>query len=175
MANIADVKGSVDKTRANYRKLLALGEGVSSDEFAMTFEGNDDIRYLVQTTQLPALQREIIESFGPFGVQFNQQGKFKNAQDISISFKEVITGKAYTFLRDLVKNKTYMAIKISLLGESHTSSNAATSLLLEDCWIELEAVDLSVEDGGTLMRPSGTLHANWVSWVDDDQSVSIDM
>lgn len=175
MANISDVKGSIDKIRAGYRKLLALGEGVASDEFIMTFEGNDDMRYLVQSTQFPALAREMIESFGPHGVQFNQQGRYKNAQDLSISFKEVITGKVYEFLRDIIKEKKYVTIKIALTGESYTSSTPSNSLLLEDCWIELEAVDLSVEDGGTLFRPSGTIHANWVSYLDSDQSVTLAM
>lgn len=175
MANITGVKGAIPEIRAGYRKLLALGEGVVSDEFIMTFEDVTDIRYLVQTTQMPALQREVIESYGPHGVQFNQQGRYKNAQDIPISFKEVISGKIYEFVRDWVQNKKYLAVKLALTGESYTSSIPSNSLLLEDCWLELEGVDLSVEDGGTLMRPSGTLHANWLSFLDEDQSVTLSM
>lgn len=141
----------------------------------MTIEGNDDIRYLIQTSQLPALQREVIESYGPFGVQFNQMGKYKNAQDISISFKEVITGKVLEFLRDWLKNKKYYMVKLSLVSESQTSSITHTSVILEDCWIEIDASDLSVEDGSSLIRPAGTLHANWITWLDDDQSVNLTM
>lgn len=33
MANISDVGGNIPKIRAGYRRLLALGEGVASDEF----------------------------------------------------------------------------------------------------------------------------------------------
>ena len=108
MGNIFDVTGNVPKVKQGYKKLLGLGEGVSADEFIMSFEGNDDIRWLVQSTQLPALARENIESYGPIGVQFNQQGRFKNAQDISITIKETVKGHAYKFLRDLVKNKRYI-------------------------------------------------------------------
>lgn len=163
MANIYDVHGNVPKLKQNYKKLLGLGEGATSDEFIMTFEGNNDIRYLVQSTQLPALQREVIESRGPFGVMFNQQGVYKNAQDVSITFKETIKGHAYDFLRDLVMNKKYITIKLALAGESFPSGNNS-GIVLEDCWIELEGVDLSVEDSGTLVRPAGTIHANWVGY-----------
>ena len=48
------------------------------------------------------------------------------------------------------------------------TSNADVTWILEDSWIELEGVDLGVEDGATLIKPSGTLHVNWVSHFDDD-------
>ena len=166
MANISDVTGNVPWVKGSYRKLLGLGEGVASDEFFMTFEGNSNIRYLVQSTQIPPLTRETIESYGPQGVQFNQQGRFKNAQDIPITFKEVITGIAYQFLRDLVTNKKYITVDLQLAGESFVNGNEANSVRFEDCWIELEGVDLSVEDGATLVRPAGTIHANWIQWCD---------
>lgn len=173
MANITGNAGSISRIKSGYKKLLALGEGVSSDEFIMTFEGNDDVRYLVQSTQLPALMRENIESYGPHGVQFNQQGRFKNAQDVSITFKETIKGLAYQFLRDLVINKKYIKITLTLAGESFTSGNTNTAVNMEDAWIELEAADLSVEDGATLVRPAGTIHANWCDWC-DSTSTSVD-
>lgn len=168
MANIHDVQGNVPIVKRGYKKLLGLGEGVSSDEFIMEFEGNANMRFLVQSTQMPALMRENIESYGPLGVQFNQMGRFKNAQDISITFKETIKGHVYQFLRDLVMNKKYINIKLTTAGEAYLDGNSHTAVRLEDCWIELEAVDLSVEDGASLVRPSGTIHANWVSWCDDD-------
>ena len=170
MANIHDVYGNVSTIKKSYKRLLGLGEGVASDEFIMEFEGNSDVRFLVQSTQLPALMRENIESYGPFGVQFNQQGRFKNAQDISITFKETIKGHAYQFLRDLVKNKKYITIKLTTAGESFLGGNNYTGVLLEDSWLEIEGVDLSVEDGASLVRPSGTIHANWCGWCDDDSA-----
>lgn len=166
MANISDVHGNVPWVKGSYKKLLGLGEGIASDEFFMTFEGNANVRYLVQSTQLPALVRENIESYGPQGVQFNQQGRFKNAQDVPITFKETIHGYAYEFLRDLVTNKRYITVDLQLAGESFEGGNAPNSIRMEDCWIELEGVDLSVEDGATLVRPAGTIHANWIQWCD---------
>ena len=168
MANIHDVQGNVPVIKRGYKKLLGLGEGLVSDEFIMEFEGNSNIRFLVQSTQLPALMRENIESYGPQGVQFNQQGRFKNAQDISITIKETIKGHAYEFLRDLGTNKKYTTIKLTAAGESFLDGNPHAAVRLEDCWIEIEGADLSVEDGASLVRPSGTIHANWVSWCDDD-------
>ena len=173
MANISDVQGNISWIKSSYKQLLGPGEGVVGDEFIMTFEGNANVRYLVQTSQMPPLGRENIESYGPQGVQFRQQGRYKNAQDIPISFKETIHGYAYEFLRDLVKNKKYITVNLQLAGESYTGGNTSGTLRLEDCWIEIDGADLSVEDGTSLVRPSGTLHANWVSWCDDDTSTII--
>jgi len=175
MANISGVQGNVALVKKSYKKLLALGEGVSGDEFKMIIEGYPDLTYLVQTSQLPALMRENIESYGPHGVQFNQQGRFKNAQDVSITFKEVITGVAYAALREWVKEKKYLKVTIGLVGESFTTSNEHNTVVLEDTWIEMEGGDLSVEDGTTLVKPSGTLHANWVGWLDgESETISME-
>lgn len=167
MANITDVYGNIPKYKAGYKKLLGLGEGIASDEFIMTIENYPEIRWLIQATQLPALQRENIESYGPHGVQFNQAGKYKNAQDVTITIKETIKGYAYKFLRECVQNKTYLTIKLACTGESFTGGNGHTDVLLEDAWIEIDAQDLQVDDGTTLVRPSGTIHASWIGWVDE--------
>jgi ferredoxin-fold anticodon binding domain-containing protein len=123
----------------------------------------------VQSTQLPALKREMIESKGPHGVMFNQQGNFMNAQDITIAFKEVISGKALEALRSWVTNKEYLQITLALVSESQPESVYANSVVLEDAWIEIDAVDLSVDDTTVLVKPSGTIHGNWVTWPDEEQ------
>lgn len=174
MPNITGVKGNVKKIRHAYRKLVGLGEGAKADDFIMAIEGNADIRYLVQVSQLPAMQREPVETYGPFGVQFVQMGRYKNAVEVPITFKEIISGKVYEFLREKLKNKDYIEIQLALAGESYPSSIPANSIKMEDCWIELDGVDLSVEDN-TLVRPAGTLHANWISWLDDDANVTLSM
>lgn len=168
MPNISEVKGNVGLYKEGYKKFLSLGEGVSSDEFVMTIEGYENLRWLIQTTQIPPMVRENIESYGPHGVQFNQQGRFKNAQDVPFSVREVVSGEAYKALREIVKEKKYVKITLGLTGESMPTSNEDLTWVLEDCWIELEGVDLSVEDGATLIKPTGTIHANWISHFDDD-------
>lgn len=165
MANISTNSGNVPYIKTGYKKLLGLGEGVTGEEFLMEFENNSNIKFLVQSAQIPAVQRDNIESRGPLGVQFNQQGAYKNAQDITITIKEVVKGVAYAFIRDWVVNHRYLTVKLTLTGEKF-SANASTSWILEDCWIECEAAELSVEDSTTLVRPSITLHANWVGHED---------
>lgn len=170
MANIEGVTGNIPKVRHTYKKVLSYGEGVVSDEFIMVIEEYPDLRYLIQSTQIPALMRENVESYGPFGVQFNQQGRYKNAQDVPIAFKEVIAGHSYKAIRDWVKNKRYLTVRLGLAGESYPNSPGPLTWVFEDCWLELEGADLSVEDGASLVRPSGTLHINWVSHLDEDGS-----
>lgn len=167
MATLVDVLGNVPIIKKSWNRLLGLGEGMVGNEFIMTFEGNENARFLVQTTQFPALQRANVETFGPHGVMFRQQAWFQNAQDISVSFKETIKGHAYEYLRSMIKNKIYTTIKLAAAGESYLNGNPHAAVILYDSWIELDAVDLSVEDGTSLVKPSGTIHANWVSWCDN--------
>lgn len=169
MANISNVQQNVPLVKNSYKNLVSMGEGAKGDDFRMTVEGYQDLEFLVQSTQLPALKREMIESKGPHGVMFNQQGNLMNAQDITITFKEVITGKALEALRDWVKNKYYLQVTLALISESLPESVIANSVVLEDAWIEIDAVDLSVDDTTTLVKPSGTIHGNWVTWADEEQ------
>jgi hypothetical protein len=136
----------------------------------MTVAGYPDLTYLVSTVNLPALQRTVVETFGPHGIKVNQQGEFINAQDIPITFDEVISGLAYKNLREWVKDKKYLTVRLGLVSESQTTSSPSATVVCEDCWIELEAVELGNENTTAVVKPSGTLHANWVSWLDDDEA-----
>ena len=169
MPNISNVQQNVPLVKNSYKNLVSMGEGAKADDFRMTIEGYPDLEYLVQSTQLPALKREMIESKGPHGVMFNQQGNFMNAQDITIAFKEVISGKALEALRSWVTDKEYLQITLALVSESQPESVYANSVVLEDAWIEIDAVDLSVDDTTVLVKPSGTIHGNWVTWPDEEQ------
>ena len=168
MANISNVNNNIANVNGSYKKLLALGEGTKGDDFRMTIEGYSDLEFLIQATQLPELKREMIETYGPHGVKFNQIGKFINAGDMTITFKEVIDGVAYQFLREMIKEKKYLEINLALISESMPDSVQGTTCKMSDAWIEIDALDLSVEDGTTLVKPSGTIHYNWVSWLDDE-------
>lgn len=168
MANISGVEANIPLIKKSYKKFVALGERVTGNEFKMVIEDYPDLTYLVSTVQLPMMQREMVELYGPSGVKFMQQGRYINAQDVSITFEEVISGKMYEALRDWVKNKQYLKVTMGLVSESQTTSSEFTTVVMEDCWIELEGVDLSKEDGAAAIKPSGTIHANWIGWLDDE-------
>lgn len=167
MGNIAGVNENIGLVRKSYRKFVSLGEGATSDDFRMMVEGYPDLEFLIQATQLPPVKREPIEGFGPHGVGFTQQGRFVNVQEVPITFKEVLSGEVYKAVREWVLKKLYLRVTLALLGESEPQSNANNTVVLEDTWIELEGVDLSVEDA-TLVKPTGTLHVNWPSWLDPE-------
>ena len=69
----------------------------------------------------------------------------------------------------MVRNKEYGDIALALISESQPDSTPANTVVYEDAWIELDGVDLSVDDGAVLVKPAGTIHANWVNWLDDDR------
>ena len=169
MPNISNVQANIPLVKSSYRRFVSMGEGAKGDDFRMTIAGYSDLEFLVQITQMPEMKREMVEGFGPHGVQFKQQGKFLNAVDVPITFKEVVSGKALEALRDWVKNKYYLEVMLGLISESQEQSPVSATVRMEDCWIEIDGIDLSVEDGTTLVKPAGTLHTNWVSWLDDDQ------
>jgi hypothetical protein len=166
MSNITGVSQSIGLIKSSYKKYVSFGEKAVSSDYRMLIQQYPNLEYLIHATQLPELKREIIEDYGPHGVMFNQQGRYKNAVDITITFKEIITGEAYKCLRDWVRNKRYLDVWIGLMGESSPESNEHNTLLCEDVWCELDATDLSNEDNTTLIKPSGLLHVNWHSWVD---------
>jgi len=175
MPNIVGPSGNISPIKRLYKKWLSYGEKITGNEYKMSFDGYPDLNYLVTSSQLPALQREVVESYGPMGVKFNQMGRYVNAQDVPVGFSEVIEGKMYSALREIVRQKIYLDITIGLVSESQSTSSPFATVVLEDSWIELEGVDLSDEDGAALIKPAGTIHANWVSWVDEDgQTISIE-
>jgi hypothetical protein len=167
MSNIANVSHSMPLIKKSYQKLLSYGEGATSDDFRMTIEGYDDLEFLIQATQLPPIAREPIEGFGPHGVQFTQQGRYKNIAEVPITFKEVLSGVVYQMIRDWVLNKRYLYVVLGLIAESAPTSNPYTTIIMYDTWLELEGVDLSVEDA-TLVKPVGTLHVNWLDYLDEN-------
>jgi hypothetical protein len=158
-SNISNVKANIPFSKTSYKKFVSLGEKATGDAFKMVVEGYPDLEFLVSATQLPPLAREQVESYGPGGVKFVQQGRFKNAVDVTITFLETLQGHAYKAIRDWVANKKYLTVNLSLASEGGEAV-AGTAFTLEDTWIELDGVDLSTEDN-TVLKASGTLHANW--------------
>jgi len=175
MANISGVQANIPIIKQSYKKIVAYGEKVLGSEYKMEVEGYPDLTWLIASVSMPAMQREMVETVGPHGIKFNQMGKYINAQDVPITFDEVITGKALEALRDWVKNKKYLKVTLGLVSESLTTSNAATSVSMEDCWLECDAIELGNENSATVVKPTGTLHCNWITWLDDDESTTVSM
>jgi hypothetical protein len=159
-ANVALVKKSLNK-------FLSMGEKATSDDFRMTVEGYSELEFLIQTGQLPPIKREMVEIVGPHGMQVQQQGKIINAHEVPITFIETVSGAVLGVLRDWVKNKRYLTVTLAMLSEGDTQSSKAATVRFENCWIESDAIEFSVEDN-TPLKPAATLHVNWVSYFDED-------
>lgn len=173
MANFSGQTANIPLVKQSYKNLLALGEGANGADFRMVIEEYPDLEFLVQSTQWPGSTREMIESKGPHGVMANQQGNIKNAGDITIMFKEVVSGVVRRLCSDWVKNKKYLTINLALISESMPVSTDGTSCTMEDCWIEIDPSDLSVDDGAVLYKINGTIHYNWSdAWDAEFEPVS---
>ena len=169
MANISEVKESIALVKQSYQKWLALGEKAKGDDFRMEIEGYPELSMLIHATQLPEVKREPTEDYGPHGVKFQQQGRLINAGDITFTSMETVTGKALEALRDLVKNKKYVTIRIGCPSESVPDGAAPLTVEMEDCWIEMDPADLSREDNATL-KPAGTIHYGWPSYFNVEET-----
>jgi hypothetical protein len=161
-------KANIQKVKNKLKKTMALGESVKGSEFSVQIAGYPDLSLLISSTQMAPMQREGTERFVAFGAKVNEQGRFMNAQDITFTVEQVVSGASYRDLRKIIKNKEYVDIVIGLEGESF-ETNPENTVKLESTWIELEGADVSHEDGAVGIKTSGTFHANWVSWLDDEQ------
>ena len=178
------IPGNISLIRKSYKNNIAMGPAVNASAFRMIIHEYPKLEFLVQTTQIPELKREIIEAKGPLGVSFVSYGKPLNSGHITISFKEVISGACYKAIRDAVVNGKELSITLSLIPEENTLSVGsgpidlalsvpANNVDLTGCLIELDTVDLSVDEGSTMVKPNGTIHYSWLSWYDDDATKSI--
>jgi len=170
MGSISGVQANIPIIKRSYKKLVALGEKATGSEYVMEVEGYPDLTFLVSSVSLPGMQREVVETFGPHGVKVQQQGKYMNSQDVPITFDEVITGRSLAALRDWMTNKRYLRVTLGLVSESLTESDPNTTVVMEDCWIEIDATELGNENSTTVVKPTGTLHANWVDWFNENQA-----
>lgn len=162
MPKITGAQGNIDTFRQSYNKLVAKGEGLLGTDFKMTIENYPDITILVQSTQIPPFNREMVETYGPHGVRFLQQGNWNNAGEMPITFKEVIKGETYQMIRDWIVNKRYLKVTLEMSPESLPSGVPPLKFTMHDCWLNIDGVDLSVEDRAAIVRPAGTLYANFI-------------
>jgi hypothetical protein len=161
---------NVPLVKKSFNKFLAMGEKATSDDFRMVVAEYPDLEFLVQTTQMPPIKREMVEIIGPHGVQVQQQGKVINAHEVPITFIETISGEVLKTVREWVKEKKYLDFTLSLVSEAKTGSDTNSTVVFEKTWIESEGIELSVDDN-TPIKPSATLHVNWVTYLDADGAI----
>jgi len=154
---------NVPLIKSAFAGFVGLGEKAKADDFQMTIQGFNDLKFLVQTAQWPAIKREMVEITGPHGIQVKQQGKITNAHELPITFIETVQGHVLRDLRTWVKEKSYRQVTLKLLSEAQPNPNDYTSLLMDFCWFASEPVENSTEDNAPL-KVSGTLYVNWVSY-----------
>jgi len=160
MGSISGAVGNVNLLRETYKKMTALGEVVKGQDFRMQVEGYSDLEFLIQASTTPPLKREVVETVGPLGVKSIQQGRFMNEVEMQITFKEVLSGIAFGALKEWTREKQYRLVTLTLVSESDNTAIDEHTWEIDDCWIELDGADLSVEDAVPL-KPSGTLHGSY--------------
>jgi hypothetical protein len=141
-----------DIAKESYKKHVALGEKATTDVFWLSLEGNEDLKWLVQSSQIPQIGREIIEMFGPNGVQFKKWGRYKNIGELPITFLETIEGIVAKAVIEWV-----------LSGDARDATLEAFGLKwkLRDCILEIDGTEMNYEDN-TLVKPAGTLHVGFI-------------
>lgn len=163
MPKITGAQGNVGLFADSYNTHVSKGEGLIGTDFILEIEGYEDNATLIQAFQMPPVMREMIESYGPMGVRFLQAGNYNNAAEIPITFKEVIKGDVYKMVRDWCAEKKYLKCKLKATPESLKGKGSKPhEWVLHDCWLNIDGVDLSVEDRAALVKPAGTLHANFI-------------
>jgi hypothetical protein len=172
-AGLDNITANLDLIRTSYKNTVAMGPAVNGAAFRMIIREYPKLEFLIQATQLPELKREMIEATGPFNIKFRQYGEVQSCGQVTISFKEVISGKCYEAIRKIVLEAKPVSITLALLPEENAESVPANTVDLKDCLIEFDAVDLSVEEGASMVKPTGVIHYSWLSWHDVEPTKSI--
>jgi hypothetical protein len=162
MTTISNVVANIDLLRTSFDNAVALGESARAQDFSMKVVEYSDLTWLIQALTIPSIKREVVETVGPFGVRWIQQGRFINEIEMAITFKDVVNGIALQALQNWSENKRYLTVAIALKSESEGEATDKDIAYWEisDCWLELDGADLSVEDAVPL-KLSGTLHGSY--------------
>lgn len=156
-----NAKGNNNFMRAKFMRHRAVGERAIAAHFDMSVSGHPNLNVKIAATQLPGMERELIESFGSMGVGSNFQGNLKNTGEITVAIEETIYGDTLKELQGIVFGKEYVDVKISMTPEEFLGVPSFSVKLLE-CSIACEAVDLASESVTELVKPSVTFRYNWI-------------
>lgn len=153
----------LSKQKTTFASFANLGAAAKADDFRVKIDDiTDDIGLLIQGFQIPEMKRELVETYGPHGVKIQQQGKFLNSGDIQLTFREVVTGKVLAALKAWCTGRLYKKVILTVTPEDEVDNTLTVDM--EHCWFEMDPSDMSVEDGTQQLKPTGTLHYNWVGW-----------
>ena len=159
-----NAKGNKNFIKEKFLKGRALGERANASHFSMKVKGYPGLDYRIASTQLPALERELIESYGPMGTNSNYQGNLKNAGELTVVIEETIDAKAMKDLIDIIDNKKYVDIEVAMTPED-TSGAPSMTAKLSECSLACEAADLANESVTEFVKVSVTFRYNWVERV----------
>ncbi len=156
--------GNLPLLKNSLNEFVALGHKQLSSDFIFTMQGFEDIKTLVQAIQIPVVGRNPVELYAPYGVKFQQQGSADTAGEMPITFVETVHGDIYQRLRDSSRKRLYWNANLTMSCEELPGSTAPLSFNIYNCWIKLDAADLSTEDQNTALKPSGTLYYSWFDY-----------
>ena len=153
--------GHIDVLKKSFQSRIALGNPAISAEFKLTIPEYPDLSVLATNISVPALKRAVVETFAGMGVKFIAQGGFDNAYESPVTFQEVEAGNLYKALKDWVGNKKYLDITVALVSEEHPDGIPDHTFVINECWLEMDPAELSVEDVTMAVKPAGTLHGSY--------------
>ncbi|HAV1601603.1 TPA: baseplate protein [Enterobacter hormaechei subsp. xiangfangensis] len=161
MALLPNSKGNLTFLKKRYDANKAAGEKLVGSDFWVVINGHTDMSILIRTTQLPEIAREDVEDFAPSGMKFSQYGAYRNSGEISMTAQETLSGAVVKMIKNAVINKELVDIEFYLAPESLGGEGNQPIARMEDCKLNMDAVDLSAEDVTALVRPNIRVVYNW--------------
>lgn len=161
MPGLSNSKPNLTFLKKRYDANKAAGEKLVGSDFWMVIDGHTDMSILIRTAQLPEYAREDVEDFAPSGMKFSQYGAYRNSGEIAVTAQETLAGAVLKMVKNAVINKEYVDIAFYLAPESLGGEGNEAIATLEDCKLNVDAVDLSAEDVTALVRPNIRIVYNW--------------
>ena len=163
MAGFENAKGDIAYLERRFTQNVNAGEKWMGAEFKMTIEEYPDLEVLIRTTQIGAMGRADAEDFGPMGLAIVQNGPLENKGEIAVTAVETITGTVLKMIREIVRDKKMVTVRIESTPES-TSGKGSEHLNFRYKHVKIrsDVIDLSTEDNVAIVKPPMTLMYNWM-------------
>ena len=165
MANAITSQGNLAFFKTQIDSFIGLGEKRIGSEFYMTIDSYPDLTYLVQSAQIPQMQRQIVELVTNFGISSRQIGVPDIGHEMSVSFLETVGGHAMEALHKWFTSKSKETVVLKLVGENDLGTSSSipegvagiNKFTLRDCVFNMEATEVGVEENTTALKLSGNL------------------